>query len=101
MVRVERRAWHAGLSELDGASHVNDFSVGVEMVNLNDGHDPYPEAQVEAVASILRFLRSRYSIPDSRVVTHAAIALPTGRKSDPVGFDIGKLLALARANPTP
>lgn len=99
MVRVERRAWHAGTSTLEGAPHVNDCSVGIEMVNLNDGHDPYPEAQIEAVAGILRFLRSRYAIPDARVVSHAAIALPPGRKSDPAGFDFAKLLALARTEP--
>ena len=96
LVAEERRAWHAGVSVLDGVTHVNDFSVGIEMVNRNDGIDPYPDAQYEAVAGIIRFLRSHYSIPDSRIVSHAAIALPPGRKSDPLGFDFAKLCALAR-----
>jgi N-acetylmuramoyl-L-alanine amidase len=95
MVPVERRAWHAGPSILDGVPGLNDYSVGIEMVNLNDGKDPYTEAQVHAVAGILRFLRSRYVIPDSRVVSHASIALPAGRKSDPVGFDFARVCALA------
>lgn len=99
MVPVERRAWHAGPSVLDGASSVNDYSVGIEMVNLNDGKDPYTEAQIHAVAGILRFLRSRYVIPDSRVVSHASIALPVGRKSDPVGFDFARVCALAKMEP--
>ncbi|HZT41759.1 MAG TPA: N-acetylmuramoyl-L-alanine amidase [Chthonomonadaceae bacterium] len=105
MVPVERRAWHAGASVLDGVSHVNDYSVGIEMVNRNDGKDPYPPEQLMAVAGIIRYLRSRYTIPDSRIVSHALIALPPGRKSDPIGFDFGKICALARkgapALPTP
>ena len=99
MVPVERRAWHAGPSVLDGTPSLNDFSVGIEMVNLNDGKDPYTDAQVHAVAGILRFLRSRYVIPDSRVVSHASIALPAGRKSDPLGFDFARFCALARTDP--
>jgi N-acetyl-anhydromuramyl-L-alanine amidase AmpD len=98
MVPVERRAWHAGPSVLDGTPGVNDYSVGIEMVNLNDGKDPYTDAQIHAVAGILRFLRSRYNIPDSRVVSHASIALPAGRKSDPVGFDFARVCALARTD---
>ncbi len=96
MVPVEKRAWHAGLSELEGARGLNDFSVGIEMVNLNDGKDPYPVEQMEAVAGIIRLLRSRYDIPDSRIVSHAQIALPAGRKNDPVGFDFEKVKQMAR-----
>ena len=99
MVPVERRAWHAGPSVLDGVPSLNDFSVGIEMVNLNDGKDPYTDAQIHAVAGILRFLRSRYVIPDSRVVSHASIALPAGRKSDPLGFDFARVCALAKTEP--
>ncbi len=87
-------AWHAGVSELDGRTGVNDFSVGIELVNLNDGKDPYPEAQYEAVKRILLDLRTRWEVPDERVVSHAAIARPVGRKSDPVGFDFEKLLKM-------
>src|SRR5579884_2628322 len=48
MVPIEKRAWHAGESEFRGVPRVNDYSVGIEMVNLNDGNDPYPDAQYEA-----------------------------------------------------
>ncbi len=96
MVPVEKRAWHAGLSVLEGIRGVNDFSVGIEMVNLNDGKEPYPVEQMEAVAGIIRLLRSRYDIPDSRIVSHAQIALPAGRKNDPVGFDFDKIKQMAR-----
>lgn len=91
MVDERRTAWHAGVSELDGRTGVNDFSVGIELVNLNDGQDPYPEAQYEAVARIIKDLRTRWEVPDNHIVSHAAIARPVGRKSDPVGFDFDRL----------
>ena len=101
MVRVEQRAWHAGVSILEGVGKVNDYSVGIEMVNLNDGHDPYPPEQLNAVAGIIRLIRSRYEVPDSRIVSHAQVALPGGRKSDPSAFDFDKIRALALAVPPP
>jgi N-acetylmuramoyl-L-alanine amidase len=96
MVEDTARAWHAGVSELEGVKGVNDFSVGIEIVNLNDGRDPFTDAQYEAVAAIIRHLREQYMIPDSRIVSHEFIARPAGRKSDPRGFDFPRLLKLAR-----
>ena len=96
MVPVEKRAWHAGESVLENKPRVNEYSVGIEMVNLNDGVDPYTDAQIYAVVGIVRFLRSRYDIPDSRIVSHAQIALPPGRKSDPANFDFPRLFRLAK-----
>lgn len=96
MVEDTARAWHAGVSELEGVKGVNDFSVGIEIVNLNDGRDPFTDAQYEAVAAIIRHLREQYAIPDSRIVSHEFIARPTGRKSDPRGFDFPRLLKLAQ-----
>ncbi len=94
IVPLERRAWHAGISELDGETDVNNFSVGIELVNLNDGTDPYPDLQYEAVARLIFQLRQRYQIPDGRIVSHRQIALPLGRKSDPLGFDFERLYML-------
>lgn len=96
MVDERFTAWHAGVSELEGRTTVNNFSVGVELINLNDGVDPYPEAQCRALAQIIDDLRSRWKIPNSRIVSHAAIARPVGRKSDPLGFDFEKLYKLLR-----
>lgn len=33
MVDVEKKAWHAGTSEFQGRPDVNDFSLGIELVN--------------------------------------------------------------------
>jgi len=94
MVDERFAAWHAGVSELDGRTGVNAFSVGVELVNRNDGVDPYPDAQMATLARIITDLRQRWTIPDDHIVSHEAIARPVGRKSDPKGFDFAKLRAL-------
>ncbi len=96
MVDDTARAWHAGVSELAGVKGVNDFSVGIEIVNLNDGRDPFTDAQYEAVAAIIRHIREQYDIPDSRIVSHEFVARPPGRKNDPKGFDFPRLLRLTR-----
>lgn len=96
MVDERLMAHHAGVSELEGRTGVNDFSVGIEMVNRNDGVDPYPDAQYRAVAAIVKDLRNRHSIPDERIVSHAQIARPVGRKSDPLGFDFTRLRGMLR-----
>jgi N-acetylmuramoyl-L-alanine amidase len=98
MVPLERRAWHAGASQLDGASDVNDFSIGIEMANMNNGRDPYSDLQYESVAHIIFQLRERYTIPDARIVSHAQVAIPAGHKSDPLGFDFERLRALLQAD---
>jgi N-acetyl-anhydromuramyl-L-alanine amidase AmpD len=101
MVPVSRRAWHAGRSSLRGVAHVNDFSVGIEMINRGDGRDPYPEAQIAAAAEIVRLLRRRFSIPLSRIVTHAQVARPSGRKVDPLGFDMVAFRRRCIVQPSP
>lgn len=84
-VREGDRAWHAGSSRMqDGRESVNDFSIGIEIVNKNDGNDPYPDEQIEALRSLIMELKSRH--PIRYVVTHAEIATPIGRKNDPLGF---------------
>ncbi|HET9218422.1 MAG TPA: N-acetylmuramoyl-L-alanine amidase, partial [Terriglobia bacterium] len=79
------RAWHAGQSKMrDGRQRVNDFSIGIELVNLNDGIDPFPSEQIEAMRRLLKAIVLRH--PIRNIVTHYECADPPGRKSDPVGF---------------
>jgi N-acetylmuramoyl-L-alanine amidase len=94
MVDENLVAHHAGVSELEGKPGVNGFSIGFELINLNDGVDPYPEAQYQALAKVIRDIRTRWNVLDSRIVSHEHIARPVGRKSDPVGFDFAKLIRL-------
>lgn len=93
MVPLGKRAWHGGTSRLGQRANVNDFSVGIEIVNRNDGLQPYTDRQYKAVAGIIHHLRTtrHYTIPPERIVSHRAIAVPQGRKSDPRGFDFARL----------
>ena len=86
LVDDRHTAWHAGKSEWDGIPGVNHFSIGIEMVNLNDGKMPYPEPQVAACADLVKFLVETYKVSLHDIVRHADIA--PGRKNDPLGFDM-------------
>ncbi|MFZ4507894.1 MAG: N-acetylmuramoyl-L-alanine amidase [Fimbriimonas sp.] len=84
------RAWHAGVSvDYRGKENLNHYSVGIEMVNLGDGKDPWPEAQVRAVACLIFSLKQRF--PIVQITSHEFIARPIGRKNDPLGFPWEKL----------
>ncbi len=85
-VPEDRRAWHAGVSRMkDGRTGVNDFSIGIELVNLNDGSDPFPEQQIQTMRELLKLIIERH--PVKYIVPHYECAEPRGRKSDPIGFD--------------
>lgn len=85
------RAWHAGVSEWQGKQNVNNFSIGIELVNLNDGHDSYPEVQHQALVTLVTYLCRKYQITPSQIVGHQDVARPQGRKTDPRGYDLERL----------
>jgi N-acetyl-anhydromuramyl-L-alanine amidase AmpD len=79
------RAWHAGVSrDAEGRANLNHFSIGIELINLNDGKDPYPPAQMQALRNVIGALKRRF--PIRQLVSHEFIAIPRGRKSDPRNF---------------
>ena len=83
-VPIGRVAYHAGVSEGPEGPNVNGYSVGISLVNLNDGKDPYTDAQIDACAFLVRNLAA--NLPSLRwITTHYAIA--PKRKTDPRGFD--------------
>lgn len=90
-VRDSDRAWHAGQSVWKGRHSVNDFGIGIELVNLNNGQDPYPEAQHQANVALCAYLCYKYNINVDDIMGHVDIALPPGRKSDPRGYDLNRL----------
>lgn len=74
------RAWHAGLSEYQGRSGCNDFSIGIEL----EGTDaiPYTDAQYESLAALVAALLATYpTLSPARIAGHSDIA--PGRKTDP------------------
>lgn len=86
LVPDSRRAWHAGRSRWRDMAAVNDFSLGWEIANRNDCAEPYTDAQYAAIVrSAAHYVKQ--GLPLEAFVSHAAVARPRGRKSDPCGFD--------------
>ncbi len=79
------RSWHAGVSrDALGRGDLNRFSIGIEMVNVGDGSDLWTEPQVIAVHDLCAVLVKWF--PIRQITSHRYIALPAGRKNDPLGF---------------
>lgn len=82
------RAWHAGVSSFLGKYDVNNYSIGIELLNNGDGKDPFTKYQYDALAKLTAYIVKKYDIQISRIVGHKDIALPLGRKVDPANnFD--------------
>lgn len=81
LVSELRRAWHAGVSEWEGRSNVNDYSIGIGLSNRGPG-EPYTDAQYDALAALTRDIMARHpAITPDRIVGHADVS--PGRKADP------------------
>jgi N-acetyl-anhydromuramyl-L-alanine amidase AmpD len=84
------RAWHAGGGvDAAGRTNPNNYTIGIELVNLNDGKDPYPAAQIQALRGIIYSMCKRF--PIKQIVSHEYIAQPPGRKNDPKAFPWDRL----------
>ena len=82
-VAPARRAWHAGKSAFMGVPDCNDYSIGVCFSN-NQRNEEFPDRQIEAGAELVAGLMHRYpAITMDRITTHALVATPAGRKTDP------------------
>ncbi len=83
LVPEVRRAWHAGVSYWRGRQGLNDFSIGIEIVNPGHewGYRPFPAAQMAAVTALSQAILARHDIPPWHVVGHSDIA--PNRKQDP------------------
>lgn len=79
-VPCRARAWHAGVSNWQGRSRCNDFSIGIEL----EGSDfvPFTDRQYAALARLTRRLLRSYPLRD--IAGHSDIA--PGRKTDPGPF---------------
>lgn len=83
LVPEERRAWHAGRGVWLGETDCNAASIGIEIVNPGHefGYRDFPEVQVDAVISLIADIRTRWTIPDNRIIAHSDLA--PHRKQDP------------------
>ena len=83
LVPEERRAWHAGKGVWQGESDCNAASIGIEIVNPGHqwGYRDFPDVQIDAVIALIADIRSRWTIPDDRIIGHSDLA--PDRKEDP------------------
>lgn len=83
LVPDEKRAWHAGVSYWQGATNLNDRSIGIELSNPGHSHGyvPFPEAQIGALIELCQKLKSDWDISEARILGHSDIA--PQRKQDP------------------
>jgi N-acetylmuramoyl-L-alanine amidase len=83
LVPEERRAWHAGRGVWLGETDCNTASIGIEIVNPGHefGYRDFPEVQIDAVISLIADIRTRWTIPDNRIIAHSDLA--PDRKQDP------------------
>src|SRR5262245_34403190 len=52
LVPDERVAWHAGRASWHDVKAINEISIGIELENANDGRDPYPPQQIDALLAL-------------------------------------------------
>lgn len=79
MLNDYMRAHHAGLSKWGNVIDMNSCSIGIEIDN--NGFEPFSEAQLNSLLSLLGKLKKDYGIPTANFIGHGDIA-PT-RKNDP------------------
>lgn len=78
-VSFDKRAWHAGVSQWQGKSRCNDFSIGIELEGSD--HLPYRAEQYYVLSEVISALQQIYPVDSSAIVGHCDIA--PGRKTDP------------------
>ena len=68
-----RRAWHAGMSEFQGRSACNDFSIGIELEGSDE--EAYESEQYATLTELIGALLATYpALSRERIVGHSDIA---------------------------
>lgn len=83
------RGWHAGVGKWGTITDLNSVSLGIELDN--NGSEPFSEAQIHSLLSVLDTLKRKYNIPAANFIGHSDIA--PGRKVDPSALFPWKRLA--------
>ena len=82
LVDERKRAWHAGESWWGGNTDINSSSIGIELDN--NGEEPFPAVQIEALKKLLADIGRRHKVPRANYLAHADVA--PARKDDPSGY---------------
>lgn len=82
MVNDYLRSNHAGVGKWGNETDLNSTSIGIELDN--NGNEPYSDAQINTLISLLTTLKKKYNIPTANFIGHSDIA--PKRKIDPNKF---------------
>lgn len=94
LVEERYRAWHAGVSYWRGRDNINNFSIGIELINPGHefGYRHFPEKQIKSLIELCKLILKRnIHIEPRNIVGHSDIA-PL-RKEDPGELFNWKILA--------
>src|SRR5690606_27270365 len=83
------RSWHAGRGKWGIITDMNSVSIGIELDN--NGSEPFPDAQINSLLSLLDSLKNKYRIPQKNFIGHSDFA--PSRKNDPNVFFPWQVLA--------
>jgi N-acetylmuramoyl-L-alanine amidase len=97
-------AFHAGQSSVHGMPNmggaIGASYIGIELENFSELGEDVTELQYQACAQVMLEDSYEHKMSPIQCYGHGNIALPFGRRSDPVRFDYGKLFYYM-AHPTP
>ena len=93
LVPLNKKAWHAGESYWDGREAINDYSIGIEIVNaglsgiddcdLNKAPE-YTKEQYIVLSELISYIKSKFpEIKDRYILGHSDITAYNLRKLDP------------------
>ena len=95
LVEFDKQAYHAGTSILDGRSHCNRWTLGIELVGTQDSG--FTDAQYRELAKLLINLMAEYGFGPEKVAGHDTVrwaAIEAGdskrKKYDPSGRSDGQ-----------
>lgn len=82
MVNEYLRSNHAGVGKWGNDTDLNSSSIGIELDN--NGKEPFADAQIRSLVTLLGALKKKYNIPAANFIGHSDIA--PRRKVDPLNF---------------
>ena len=83
MVKEKNIAWHAGKSKWKKFKNLNNYSIGIELVNKGHqfGYQNFSQRQISSLIKLCKKLKKKYFIKKENFLGHSDIA-PL-RKADP------------------
>lgn len=105
LVDDQYKAWHAGSSSWHGNDAVNDFSIGIELINSGSGQrvvngilecddrDDFSVPQMTSLCSLINYLKGEFKIENQNIVGHSDITAWNARSPDPGMFFDWQFLA--------